>query len=254
MLQNRIMPCLLVLNDKLVKTVKFRNPQYVGDPVNAIKIYNEKEVDELIVIDISENRLQRGPNFRLINEIADECFMPVCYGGGITTIGQIQQILKIGIEKVVINSSIYKNRELIHQAASLLGSQCIVVSVDVKKSFLGNYKVTFGSGSKSISTELSSFIKEMEELGAGELLINNISREGTWEGFDLELLKKVTSNVNIPVIAMGGAGNMEHINAAISKGKASAVAIGSMAVYQNKGMGVLINFPKKELLEIVNNL
>lgn len=254
MLQNRIMPCLLVLNDKLVKTIKFRNPQYVGDPVNAIKIYNEKEVDELIVVDISENRAQRGPNFRLIKEIADECFMPVCYGGGITTIGQIQQILKIGVEKVVINSSIYKNRELIQQAASLFGSQCIVVSIDVKKSFWGNYKVTFGSDSKTINSELSSFIKEMEELGAGELLINNISKEGTWEGFDLELLKKVTSNLNIPVIAMGGAGNLEHIKAAISKGKVSAVAIGSMAVYQNKGMGVLINFPKKELLEIVNNL
>jgi imidazole glycerol-phosphate synthase subunit HisF len=254
MLQNRIMPCLLVLNDKLVKTVKFKNPRYVGDPVNAIKIYNEKEVDELIVVDISENRAQRGPNFRLIKEIADECFMPVCYGGGISTIEQIQQILKIGIEKVVINSAVYKNRLLIQQAAKLFGNQCIVVSIDVKKNFWGNYVVTFGSGSKTINAEFSDFIKEMEELGAGELLINNISKEGTWEGFDLELLKNVTSKVNIPVIAMGGAGNMEHIKAAISIGNASAVAIGSMAVYQNKGMGVLINFPGKELLEIVNNL
>jgi imidazole glycerol-phosphate synthase subunit HisF len=254
MLQNRIMPCLLVLNDKLVKTVKFKNPRYVGDPVNAIKIYNEKEVDELIVVDISENRMQRGPNFRLIREIADECFMPVCYGGGISTIEQIQQILKIGIEKVVINSAVYKNRLLIQQAAKLFGSQCIVVSIDVKRSFLGNYKITFGSGSKIINAELSGFVKEMEELGAGELLINNISREGTWEGFDLELLKKITSKVTIPVIAMGGAGNMEHIKAAVSIGNASAVAIGSMAVYQNRGMGVLINFPRKELLEIVNNL
>jgi imidazole glycerol-phosphate synthase subunit HisF len=254
MLQNRIMPCLLVQNDKLVKTVKFRNPQYIGDPVNAIKIYNEKEVDELIVVDISENRAQRGPNYRLIREIANECFMPVCYGGGISTIEQIQQILKIGIEKVVINSAIYKNRLLIQQAARLFGNQCIVVSVDVKKNIWGNYKVTFVSGSKTIETELTGFIKEMEELGAGELLINDISKEGTWDGFDLDLLKKVTSSVNIPVIAMGGAGNMEHITAAISHGKVSAVAIGSMAVYQNKGMGVLINFPKKELLEIVNNL
>ncbi len=254
MLENRIMPCLLVLNDKLVKTVKFKNPRYIGDPVNAIKIFNEKEVDELIVVDISENRAQRGPNFRLIKEIADECFMPVCYGGGISNIEQIQQILKIGIEKVVINSAVYKNRILIQQTAKLFGNQCIVVSVDVKKGFWGNYVVTFGSGSKTIKAELNDFIKEMEELGAGELLINNIAKEGTWEGFDLELLKNVTSKVNIPVIAMGGAGNMEHVKAAISMGNVSAVAIGSMAVYQNKGMGVLINFPGKELLEIVNNL
>jgi len=254
MLQNRIMPCLLVQNDKLVKTIRFKNPLYIGDPVNAIKIYNEKEVDELIVVDISENRAQRGPNFRLIREIADECFMPVCYGGGISTIDQIQQILKIGIEKVVINSAIFKNRLLIQQAARLFGNQCIVVSIDVKKNIWGNHKVTFGSGSKTIDTGLPDFVKEMEELGAGELLINDISREGTWEGFDLELLKKATSNADIPVIAMGGAGNMEHITAAISQGKASAVAIGSMAVYQNKGMGVLINFPKKEILETVNNL
>jgi imidazole glycerol-phosphate synthase subunit HisF len=254
MLQNRIIPCLLVRNDKLVKTVKFRNPHYIGDPVNAIKIFNEKEVDELIVVDISENRAQRGPNFRLIREIADECFMPVCYGGGISTIEHIREILKIGIEKIVLNSAIYKNRLLIQQAARLYGNQCIVVAVDIKKNIWGNYKVTFGSGSKTIDTGLTTYIKELEELGAGELLINDISREGTWEGFDIELLKKVTSNVNIPVIAMGGAGNMEHIIAAISQGQASAIAIGSMAVYQNKGMGVLINFPKKELLETVNNL
>lgn len=254
MLQNRVIPCLLVNNGKLVKTVRFRNPQYVGDPVNAIKIYNEKEVDELIVVDISENREKSGPNYKLIKEIADECFMPVCYGGGITSIEQIQQILKIGIEKVALNSSIYRNRQLIKEAAKLFGCQCIVVSVDVKKSFWGNYKVTFDSGSKSINTGLTEFVKEMEELGAGELLINNITNEGTWEGFDLDLLKKITSNVNIPVIAMGGAGNIEHIKEAISIGKASAVAIGSMAVFQNKGMGVLINFPKKELLDLVNNL
>lgn len=254
MLQNRVMPCLQVIDGKLVKTVKFRKPQYVGDPVNAIKIFNEKEVDELIVVDISDGRALRGPDYNLIKQFADECFMPVCCGGGITTIEQIQKILKIGIEKVVMNSVLQHNMNLIGEASRLFGSQCVVVSVDVKKNWLGKYEVFFNSGSKSSNTGLPDFVKEAENLGAGEILLNNISRDGTWEGFDLELLKSVSSQVQIPVIAIGGAGKFEHIVDAVKTGGASAVAIGSMAVYQNKAMGVLINFPKKELLDIVNNL
>ncbi len=254
MLQNRVIPCLLIQDNKLVKTVKFKNPKYIGDPVNAIKIYNEKEVDELIVVDISKKRYENGPNFNLIKQMADECFMPVCYGGGISNIDQIQKILKIGIEKIALNTAIMLDTQLISQAANKFGSQCIVVALDIKKNWLGKYKVTFNSGDQMINTDIVDFAKTAENAGAGEILINNIDRDGTWEGFDIEMIRKITSNVSIPVIAAGGAGNLSHIKDAITIGKASAVAIGSMAVYQSKGMGVLINFPKTKVLEEINNL
>jgi cyclase len=254
MLQNRVIPCLLIQDNKLVKTVKFKNPKYIGDPVNAIKIYNEKEVDELIVVDISKKRYENGPNFNLIKQMADECFMPVCYGGGISNIDQIQKILKIGIEKIALNTAIMLDTQLISQAANKFGSQCIVVALDIKKNWLGKYKVTFNSGDQMINTDIVDFAKTAENAGAGEILINNIDRDGTWEGFDIEMIRKITSNVSIPVIAAGGAGNLSHIKDAITIGKASAVVIGSMAVYQSKGMGVLINFPKTKVLEEINNL
>lgn len=247
------MPCLLIKNTKLVKTIKFKNPAYVGDPVNAIKIFNEKEVDELLVMDISDKRALQGPDYQFIKTIAEECFMPVCYGGGITGIDQIKKILQIGIEKVSINSALLYNKTLVSQASGLFGSQCIVVALDIKKNWLGKYQICFDSGSKYLKTELGDYVQEMESLGAGELLINNIDREGTWNGFDIELIKLITSAVRIPVIAMGGAGKYDHIRDAIGPGKASAVAIGSMAVYQNKGMGVLVNFPKKEFLNEINS-
>lgn len=254
MLQNRLIPCLLVKDDKLVKTVRFKNPQYIGDPVNAIKIFNEKEVDEIIVVDISDDRQNSGPNFQLIRQIANECFMPVCYGGGISSIEQIREILKIGIEKVALNSALLRNETLVSEAARIFGSQCVVVSVDVKKNWLGKYRVSFCSGTQTTDIGLQNYLRRIETLGAGEILLNNISNEGTWEGFDTELLRQVSSSVSIPVIAMGGAGNATHIKEAISLGKVSAVAIGSMAVYQSRGMGVLINFPKKEILDEINNL
>lgn len=254
MLQNRVIPSLLIQDNKLVKTINFKKPQYIGDPVNAIKIYNEKEVDELIVVDISNNRYQNGPNFNLIKQMADECFMPVCYGGGISNIDQIQKILKIGIEKIAVNTAIMSDMRLISQAANKFGSQCIVVALDIKKNWLGKYKVTFHSGDQMINTDIIDFAKTAEKAGAGEILINNIDRDGTWKGFDVDLIRKITSNVSLPVIAAGGAGNLAHIKDAITIGKASAVAIGSMAVYQSEGMGVLINFPKSNVLEEINNL
>ncbi len=254
MLQNRIIPCLLLKDRKLVKTVRFKDEQYIGDPVNAIKIFNEKEVDELIVLDISETRSKTGPDYQMIKTIADECFMPVCYGGGISNTSQMREILKIGIEKVVLNSVLHHCPELITEAARLFGSQCIVVSVDVKINWFGKYEVCFFSGTKKTKTSLFDYLKQVESLGAGEILINNISREGTWNGFDLDLLKNTASSVSIPVIAMGGAGSFPDIFEALKLAKVSAVAIGSMAVFQKKGMGVLVNFPKKELLDKLNQL
>lgn len=243
------MPCLLYLNKGLYKTVKFKNPSYVGDPINAIKIYNEKEVDELVFLDITASIEGREPDYKVISNIATECFMPLCYGGGITKFSQVQKIMEIGVEKVSLNHSAIENPALITEAANAFGSQAIIVSIDVKKNFWGKYEVMKNRGAKSIGENPVEFAKKMEELGAGELLLTSVDREGTWEGYDLELIKQVTSVVKIPVIANGGAGNLQHLEQAEKTAKASGLALGSMAVYQKKGMGVLINFPKRQELE-----
>ena len=252
MLQTRFMPCLLVENGRLVKTVKFKNASYVGDPVNAIKIYNDKEVDELIIVDITATKETRGPNFELIKEIADECFMPVCYGGGISSTEQMRTLFSLGIEKVALNSHAMNNTNLINDAANRFGSQSIILSIDVKKNVFGKHIVYTHSGTKKTKYDLKEYVKIVEDSGAGEVLLNSIDRDGTWDGFDIDMIKDVTDAVNIPVIAVGGAGNTQHIFDAVHNGGASAVALGSMAVYQKKGMGVLIRFPKRE--DIINEL
>lgn len=240
----RIIPCLLLKNDALVKTVRFQNPSYVGDPVNAIKIYNEKEVDELIFLDIIASEEGRKPNYDILKHIADECFMPLCYGGGIKTIEEIRMIFSIGVEKISLNSSAIKTPSLISETAKLFGSQSIIVSIDIKKTIWGKYEVYSCRGTKSIKIDPVSYAKKVEQLGAGEILLTSIDKEGTWEGYDTEIIKKVTSAVNIPVIANGGAGNIADFSRAYKSG-ASAMATGSLVVYQKKGMGVLINFPKR---------
>ena len=245
MLATRIMPCLLVKDKRLVKTVKFKNPSYVGDPVNAIKIYNEKEVDELLLIDITATLENKPPSFGLISEITDECFMPLCYGGGIRSLDDIKKILSLGVEKVAINSYAVENPQFIKKASEIFGSQSIILSMDVKKTFLGSYVIHSHSGQKSTKLDPVVFARQMEEMGAGEILLNSIDRDGTWEGYDLDLIKKVTDAVTIPVIALGGAGQVSHFHDAVASG-ASACAIGSMAVYQGKNKGVLINFPRHE--------
>lgn len=248
------MPCLLIKDNKLVKTTRFKSPAYVGDPVNAIKIFNEKEVDELIVVDISEDRQSRGPNYDLIRQIANECFMPVCYGGGISHVDHVREIFRLGIEKVALNSILCKDADILKEVSSKFGSQSIVAAVDVRKDLFGTYRPCFASGKKTGHLSLTDLLAEIELKGAGEILVNNISRDGTWQGFDLDLLRIVTQHVNVPVIAMGGAGDIGHIEAAIRMGGVSAVAIGSMAVYQSRGMGVLINFPHKEALERIDSI
>jgi cyclase len=248
-LVTRVIPCLLVENDRLVKTVNFKNPSYVGDPVNAIKIYNEKEVDELIIVDITATIENRTPNFNLIKEVADECFMPVCYGGSISSVDQMKKLFNIGIEKVALNSSVIENQRLINDAAEVFGSQSIIISIDVKKNLFGKYQVYTHSGEKNSKKDPAEYAKTVEKAGAGEILLNSIDRDGTWNGFDIDLIKSITDAVGIPVIAVGGAGNLEHISEAVHKGGASAIAIGSMAVYQGKDLGVLINFPTRDRLE-----
>lgn len=234
MLKTRVMPCLLYYNKGLYKTVKFKKPAYIGDPINAIKIYNEKEVDELIFLDITASIENREPNYKVISDIASECFMPLCYGGGISTMEQVRKILGIGVEKVSFNQMAIKNPALITAAAKDFGSQAVVVSVDVKKNFWGKYEVVYKRGTKSTGEHPVDFVKRMVSAGAGEILLTAVDREGTWQGYDLELIKQVTAAVTIPVIVNGGAGNPENLSQAAKEGKASGLALGSMVVYQKK--------------------
>lgn len=253
MLKTRVMPCLLSKNGRLVKTVKFKNPAYVGDPVNAIKIYNEKEVDELILVDITATIEERKPSLELISEIADECFMPLTYGGGIRNVDDMKRIFGLGIEKIAVNSYAAENPSFITQAAALFGSQSVVVSIDAKKNWLGRYTVFTHGGRKDIKRDPVAYAREMEQMGAGEILLNAIDRDGTMEGYDLDLIKMVAGAIGIPVIACGGAGSVDDFGKAVKTGGASAVAAGSMVVYQGKNRGVLINFPTREDLERVLN-
>jgi cyclase len=249
MLKTRLMPCLLVSDGRLVKTVKFKNPAYIGDPVNAIKIYNEKEVDELILLDITATLEGRKPNFAFLSEVANECFMPLAYGGGVRDLEDIKRIFSLGIEKVAINSYAVENPAFIEKAATTFGSQSILLSLDVKKNLFGKYGVYTQGGRQGTSYDPVAWAVEAERLGAGEILLNSIDQDGTMEGYDLRLIKKVTEAVHVPVIACGGAGKLHDFQAAVAEGGASAVAAGSMVVYQGKNKGVLINFPSRDDLK-----
>lgn len=249
MLKTRIIPALLLQNESLVKTVKFRKPGYIGDPINTVRIFNELEVDELVFLDITATNEEREPNYKILSEIANECFMPLGYGGGITTLEQAKRIFSIGFEKIVLNTSSHQNKELIAEIAEVYGNQAVIVSIDVKKNFWGTYEVFSHAGKNNTKKNPVDWAVEVESIGAGEILLTSIDREGTWSGFDVNLVKKVTDVVSIPVIAHGGAGTTEHIGEVVKQGNASAVALGSMVVYQQKGYGVLVNFPDKKELE-----
>lgn len=245
MLLTRVIPCLLLQDESLVKTVNFKKPGYIGDPVNTAKIFNELEVDELVVLDITATNDKRSPNFRILSELANECFMPLAYGGGIRNFEDAKKIFQIGIEKIIINSCTYENPNFITKLSSHFGNQAIVVSLDVKKNMFGKYEVYSHSGKKKQKKDIIAWVKELETLGAGEILLTAIHQEGTWKGFDINLIEKISNAVNIPVIANGGASSVEDIEMAMKKGKASAISVGSMVVYQSKGMGVLVNFPDR---------
>jgi len=251
MLKTRVMPCLLLKDAALVKTIQFQNPSYIGAPVNAIRIYNEKEVDELILLDITATIEKKTPPFRIIEEIASECFMPVAYGGAICQLEDIKRIFYLGIEKAVINSFAHENPAFVREAADRFGSQSIVISIDAKKTPHG-YEVFTHGGRKATGLNPATFARQMEEMGAGEILINSIDRDGTMLGYDLDLIKQVASAVSVPVIACGGAGKVEHFGEAVKQGSASAVAAGSMVVYFGRTRAVLINFPKpRELAKVL---
>ena len=248
MLKARVIPCLLLRNNGLVKTVKFREPKYVGDPINAVRILNDKEVDELAFLDISATPAGRGPNFELIADIASEAFMPFAYGGGITTLEQVQQLYATGVEKVILNTAAAADPSLVSRAADLAGSQSVVVSIDVRKSWLGKYGVYTRSGTQEQKIDPVNHAVRMEAAGAGEILLTSVDRDGTMSGYDLDLVAAVSRAVSIPVVASGGAGSVLDFRQAIGSG-ASAVAAGSLFVFHGKHRAVLITYPEYAELE-----
>jgi cyclase len=243
----RIIPALLLMDDGLYKTVKFKSPKYVGDPINTVRIFNEKGADEIVLLDIGIPRGKAGINFKKIGEIAGEAFMPMGYGGGIRTFDDARRVFDAGFEKVIINSAVAENPALIGEIAKVYGSQSAVVSVDVRTGWTGGYKVYVSGGSKNTGRSPVDYAKDMENAGAGEVILNSIDRDGTWEGYDTKLIRMVSDAVTVPVVACGGASGMDDFKKAVSEGGASAVAAGSMFVYQRKGMGVLISFPSQSL-------
>lgn len=243
----RVIPALLIRNGGLVKSVKFKDHKYVGDPINAVKIFNDKEVDEILILDISATAEKRGPNMQQIRDIAGEAFMPLGYGGGITTLEEIRELVSSGVEKAVLNTSAFDNPELVGQAADYIGSQSIVVSIDVKKNFLGKYKVFVNNGSRNTGLDPVDFARQMEAAGAGELLLNSIDRDGTFSGFDTALIETVARQVNIPLVAVGGASSVQNLAEAIHHG-ASAVSAGSFFVFQRPHRAVLISYPSQKEL------
>ena len=245
----RIIPVLLIQDGGLVKGTKFKDYKFVGDPINAVKIFNEKEVDEICILDISATASGKGPDIGMIGEIASEAFMPLSYGGGITTLDQVEKIVKQGVEKLIFNTTIYKNLNLLEETSKRIGSSSSVVCIDVKKKFLGGYTVCVNNGTKDTGYNPVEYAKIVQDHGAGEIIVNSIDRDGTLSGLDLEIIKKISQNVSIPVIAAGGAGHYQHIKEALLHG-ADAVAAGAMFVFHGKHRAVLISYISKE--EIIN--
>ncbi len=246
----RVIPVLLLQGKGLVKTTRFKNPTYLGDPINVVKILNDKEVDELVFLDIQASVKNTPLQFDLLSRISAECFMPFGYGGGIRKIEDIRTILRLGVEKVVINSYAAESPDFIQKAADLFGSQAIVVSIDVKKDIVGRYRVHTLGGRKNIGKPPEEYAGEMESVGAGEIILNSIDCDGTMQGYDLNLIKSVSEKVSIPVVACGGAGGMDDLVAAVHAGGASAAAAGSMFVFQGRHRAVLISYPSyKEQLD-----
>lgn len=245
----RVIPILLIQKEGLVKSIKFKDYKYVGDPINAVKIFNEKEVDELVLLDISATKEKRKPDIKRIADIASEAFMPVAYGGGITNIDEVKELFYNGIEKVIINKSAHSNPSLITEIAKDFGNQSIVVSIDVKQNFFGKCKVYTDNGKTNTGKDPQIFAGEVEKLGAGEIILNSIERDGTYSGYDLNLLKYVAGAINIPVVAAGGAASLQDFNQAVIEGGASAVAAGSMFVFQRPHRAVLISYPTQAELK-----
>lgn len=246
MLRPRIIPCLLVKNGGLVKTINFANPKYVGDPINAVKIFNEKEVDELIVLDIDASAQNRDPDYGMIRNLAEQCRMPLCYGGGVKSVGQVVSIINLGVEKVAISSAAVSNPGIVAQAAEVVGSQSIVVVMDVKKTGRGgNYEVWTHNAGKRTGQNPVEFAKKVENLGAGEVVINSVDRDGVMKGYDLALVNEIREAISLPISVLGGAGSLKDIAALIHCFGIIGAAAGSLFVFKGIYRAVLINYPSR---------
>ena len=239
----RVVPCLLLSGSGLVKTRRFSAPQYLGDAVNAVRIFNDCQADELILLDIHVCRGAMAPRYELIAEIVSEAFMPVCYGGGVTSVEQVRTLFRLGVEKVAICSSAMENPEIVRESSRAFGSQSIVGVIEVRKKLFGGFECHYQAGKKKSGLDPVTVAKNFEAAGAGEIMVNNIDRDGEMTGYDIDLMASVCEAVNIPVIACGGAGKLEHIRELFEKTEARAAAAGSLFVFHGPHRGVLINYP-----------
>lgn len=257
MLRPRLIPCLLVHDGGLVKTVNFGKPKYVGDPINAVRIFNEKEVDELVVLDIDATVRGAEPDYQLIARLASECRMPLCYGGGVRSVSQIEKIISLGVEKVAVSSGAVENPTFISDVASRVGSQSVVVVIDVKRvGLLRRYEVVTHNGTRKTGLDPVGFAKRMADLGAGEILVNSVDRDGEMTGYDLNLFEQVRQAVHLPLTILGGAGSLGDIKALINRYGIVGAAAGSLFVFKGKYRAVLINYPncaeKQGLLDLTD--
>jgi cyclase len=248
MLGIRVIPILLLKNQGFVKGVKFKNHRYIGDPINTIRIFNDKEADEILILDILSSITGSEPNFKLLTDVAAEAFMPLSYGGGIKNLNHIEKLFSIGFEKIVLNSHSVVDPKFINEAVSIAGSSSIVVSIDVKKNIFGKYEMYSKSGTQKHSINPFEFARLAQQMGAGEFIINNIDKEGTKTGYDLHLLKLMTEILSVPVISAGGAGTLQHFKEAVKEANVSAVSGGNFFVYHGKHDAVLIQYPQYEIL------
>lgn len=237
----RVMPVLLLSEDGLVKTIKFKDRKYIGDPINTIRIFNEKQVDELVILDIDATKTERI-NFDLISDMVSEAFMPVAYGGGVKNLEEIKKLIRIGIEKIIINSAFYNDFSFVKKAVEYFGSQAIVGCIDVKKGIWGSYLLYSKNGTKKLQIKLEEHIEKLLKLGIGEIIINDIGRDGTMKGYDVELVKYVTNLVSIPVTICGGAGSLDDLLQVKNSTNISGLAVGSLFIYHGKHNAVLMNY------------
>jgi len=243
-----------VKNKGLVKTVKFKEPKYVGDPINAVKIFNEKEVDELIVLDIDATSQGNEPNYKMIEHLANESRMPLCYGGGIKTTQQAQRIIKLGVEKIALSSEAISNSQVLVDIANIIGRQSVVVVIDVKKSLFGSYDIYTHNGKKKVKKNLFEFIVELEVIGIGELVINSIDNDGVMKGYDLTLVEKVRDSISLPLTVLGGAGHADDILKLIEHHKIIGASAGSLFVFKGVYKAVLINYLQESALTHIRQI
>jgi cyclase len=248
MLKPRLIPCLLLKNGGLVKTVNFKNPKYVGDPINAVRIFNEKEVDELMIIDIDATRLNKEPNFELIKNIANESRMPLCYGGGVKNVEQARKIIGLGVEKVAISSQAIQNPEIIKDISIAIGRQSVVIVLDIlKKGIFKKYEIFTHNATLATGINPVDFAKRLENIGVGEIVINSVDEDGMMKGYDLNLIKSIRDVTTVPITALGGAGSLEDVSKLIKSFGVIGAAAGSIFVFKGKYKAVLINYPNYEI-------